>query len=232
MTLGPALIVRQRNDRSLVRIFSDIADQLEAGGPIPVGVEKLVDIRDDNTASEVAEEGRGVGTSGELHFPLAANEAQRQIAQRLSCRQGVLVQGPPGTGKSHTIANLICHLLATGKRLLVTSHTARALRVLKKYFPPEVSPLCVSLLGDDTGALRELEESVQGILNTLNQWDPGKVQDRIQQLESDLDRSRRELAEAHSNLKEVRRSETEHIDLGFDGYQGTPQAIAGKVVAS
>jgi very-short-patch-repair endonuclease len=231
MTFAPALIVRKRTDRSLVRIFSEIAGQMDAGGPVPVGVEKLVQIRDDKTSEEGEQgEGRG-GTSDELYFPLPANEAQRQIAQRLSSRQGVLVQGPPGTGKSHTIANLICHLLATGKRLLVTSHTARALRVLKKYFPPEISPLCVSLLGDDAGALRELEESVQGILNSLNQWDAGKTQDRIRQMESDLDRSRRELAEAYSNLKKVRCSETETVDLGFGAYQGTPQALAQVLVA-
>ncbi|MGE5599552.1 MAG: hypothetical protein ACM3XS_09250 [Bacteroidota bacterium] len=30
------------------------------------------------------------------------------------------MQGPPGTGKSHTIANLICHLLATGQWSLWT----------------------------------------------------------------------------------------------------------------
>ena len=29
--------------------------------------------------------------------------------------------GPPGTGKSHTIANVICHYLAKGRRVLVTS---------------------------------------------------------------------------------------------------------------
>jgi putative protein kinase ArgK-like GTPase of G3E family len=43
------------------------------------------------------------------------------------------VQGPPGTGKSHTIANLICHLLATGNKVLVTAQTKRALEVLKSY---------------------------------------------------------------------------------------------------
>lgn len=231
MHLAPALIVRQRTDRSLVRVFSDIAEQLKAGVPIPLGVEKLVQIRDDKT-SEVDAESDSCGCPDEeLYFPLPANEAQKQIAQRLSSRQGVLVQGPPGTGKSHTIANLICHLLATGKRILVTSHTARALRVLKKYFPAEISPLCVSLLGDDAGALRELEESVQGILNQLNKWEPEKVRDRVHQLKTDLDRSRRELAEAYSNLKKVRCSEAESIDLGFGGYCGTPQALAQKLVS-
>jgi very-short-patch-repair endonuclease len=232
MNLAPGLLVRQRSDRNLVRIFAEIAEQLNQGGTIPVGVEKLVRIRDDQQRSDRGSENESGGSpEDELYFPLPANEAQRQIAQRLASRQGVLVEGPPGTGKSHTIANLICHLLATGKRLLVTSHTARALRVLKKYFPPEFSPLCVSLLGDDTAALRELEESVQGILSELNQWDSAKKQARIRQLVADIDHSRRELAEGYSKLKTVRTGETEVVDLHFGEYCGTPQSLAVRLVA-
>ena len=40
------------------------------------------------------------------------NSKEQQIIEKLNQSDGVLVQGPPGTGKSHTIANLICHLLA------------------------------------------------------------------------------------------------------------------------
>ncbi|MCK5642483.1 MAG: AAA family ATPase, partial [Gammaproteobacteria bacterium] len=64
----------------------------------------------------------------EIFFPLPANDEQRRIIRTLDRQKGVLVQGPPGTGKSHTIANLICHLLATGKRVLVTAKTPRALK--------------------------------------------------------------------------------------------------------
>ena len=235
MHLAPGLLVRQRSDRNLVRIFAEIAEQLNQGGSIPVGVEKLVSIRDDQQVSDGSDRGSenesGGSTEDELYFPLPANEAQRQIAQRLAARQGVLVQGPPGTGKSHTIANLICHLLATGKRLLVTSHTARALRVLKKYFPSEFSPLCVSLLGDDTTALRELEESVQGILSELNQWDSAKKKARIRELLADIDHSRRELAEAYSKLKTIRTGETETVDLHFGEYCATPQGLAVRLAA-
>ncbi len=53
-----------------------------------------------------------------------ANAEQLVIAQRLEQHGAVLVQGPPGTGKTHTIANLIGHLLAQGKSILVTSHTS------------------------------------------------------------------------------------------------------------
>jgi hypothetical protein len=235
MNLAPALVVRQRNDRNLVRIFAEIAEQLKQGGSIPTGVEKLVSIRDDRqplgSSGKGSENESGGSPEDELYFPLPANEAQREIAQRLAGRQGVLVQGPPGTGKSHTIANLICHLLATGQRLLVTSHTARALRVLKKYFPSEVSPLCVSLLGDDTTALRELEESVQGILSELNQWDSAKKQTRIRELVADVDHIRRELAEGYLKLKRIRAGETETVDLNFGTYRGTPQALAVRVAA-
>ncbi len=42
----------------------------------------------------------------------------------------MLVQGPPGTGKTHTIANLIGHLLAQGKSVLVTSEKPKALLVM------------------------------------------------------------------------------------------------------
>src|SRR5690606_35372940 len=63
----------------------------------------------------------------EILFSKEANAEQVEIARRLERYKAVLVQGPPGTGKTHTIANLIGHLLAQGKSILVTSHTAKAL---------------------------------------------------------------------------------------------------------
>ena len=45
-------------------------------------------------------------------MPLPTNEAQESIARRLAQHRNVAVQGPPGTGKTHTIRNLICHLMA------------------------------------------------------------------------------------------------------------------------
>src|SRR5262249_56156229 len=78
-----------------------------------------------------------------------AVDSQLHIVRRLQARPGVLVQGPPGTGKSHTIANLVAHLLAHGRRVLVTSHTARALEVLRDRIPAEVRELAVVVLGND-----------------------------------------------------------------------------------
>ncbi|HEX7810661.1 MAG TPA: AAA domain-containing protein, partial [Burkholderiales bacterium] len=57
--------------------------------------------------------------SQDLFFPKPFNDEQAHIVQLLETSDGVVVQGPPGTGKTHTIANIICHWLANGRRVLV-----------------------------------------------------------------------------------------------------------------
>ena len=89
-----------------------------------------------------------------------ANKEQLQIIRRLYQSGSVIVQGPPGTGKTHTIGNIIGHLLAQGKSILVTAHTAKALRVLRDKVPKDLRPLCVSVLGSDQDARRQLESAI------------------------------------------------------------------------
>lgn len=96
-----------------------------------------------------------------------ANEEQVQIIRRLERSGSVIVQGPPGTGKTHTIGNLIGHLLAQGKSILVTAQTAKALRVLRDKVPEKLRPLCVSVLGSDQDARSQLESSIGSITERL-----------------------------------------------------------------
>ena len=70
-----------------------------------------------------------------MFFPKPFNDDQLEIIRRLSRADGLVVQGPPGTGKTHTIANLICHAMATGQRVLVVSRGEAALAVLKEQLP-------------------------------------------------------------------------------------------------
>src|SRR6185312_9944922 len=82
---------------------------------------------------------------GELFFPKPYNNEQIEIVRRLEKTDGVVVQGPPGTGKTHTISNIICHYLATGRRVLVVSHGEAALSVLREKLPQEVRDLSISI---------------------------------------------------------------------------------------
>lgn len=234
VSLAPAVVLRRRAERSYVRAFEEIIKQIQDGAPIPAGVGQFVTMPEDRSVGDQAgtSEPEGGGAAAEVYFPLESNDAQRQIIERLSGHQGVLVQGPPGTGKSHTIVNLICHLVATGKRVLVTSHTARALKVLQRYIREkvsELSPLAVVLMGDDRDALQAMEQSVQGITQRHNQWDPEASRKRITNLQRELDEARRDEARIQSDLRAIREQETYVHPVRFGSYEGTLQTIASKL---
>ncbi|MFQ5473720.1 MAG: AAA domain-containing protein [Dehalococcoidia bacterium] len=143
---GPALILRRRTRQNVLAALENIIQRIkEPGKETPPEILRLVSDADEFEEffkDDASGDSSRRGASPEpVLFPLPANDEQRRILEALQRRRGVLVQGPPGTGKSHTIANLICHLLATGKRVLVTAQTPRALRVLQDKLPTEVSPL-------------------------------------------------------------------------------------------
>ena len=83
-----------------------------------------------------------------LLMPLPTNPEQEAVARRLAEHRGVTVQGPPGTGKTHTIANLISHLVGHGQRVLVTSQKEQALAVLRDKIPESIRDLSVAVLGN------------------------------------------------------------------------------------
>lgn len=70
------------------------------------------------------------GTS--IYYPFPSNRSQRRVALLTDdpTTRVIRVEGPPGTGKSLTIANLACHLAATGRTVLVTSQKDKALHVV------------------------------------------------------------------------------------------------------
>ena len=225
--LAPALILRRRTERSFLRAFNDIIGQLQAGEPVPEGVSRFIRAAEEQGRDGPPRENGNARGPDEIFFPLPANAAQRQIVERLTTNQGVLVQGPPGTGKSHTIVNLICHALASGQRVLVTSHAVRALKVLQRMIreqAPDLAPLSVVLLGDDREALTAMEESVQGITGRQNTWDAVKSRETIARLERELDQYRSREARVLADLRAIREQETVKHDAKF-GYTGTLAGI-------
>ena len=99
--------------------------------------------------------GRWAPIGERLLMPMPTNEAQESIARRLAVHRNVVVQGPPGTGKTHTIRNLICHLVAHGMRVLVLAQKEDPLRVLRDGLPEEIQPLCLAVLGRSADARTE-----------------------------------------------------------------------------
>ena len=227
---APALILRKRSTRGLEEMLNEIKRQIIAGVEIPAGFLDLAESLPENQKEQGGEtEEKGHQWDGEVYFPLAANKEQRRIIETLNRQFGVLVQGPPGTGKSHTIANLICHLLASDKRILITAKTPRALQVLYEKLPKEVRPLCINLLGSSSDERESLERSVYGILSRLDQRNDASTRDLINVLENRIQSNRKALAETDAKLLSIRERETySHIVAG-GAYTGTAAQIARKL---
>ncbi len=223
IVLAPAFILRKRTDQILLRLYSEIIDQIKTQGDVPEGVRSLIAVNPPAAATPSPEE------SGEVFFPLPANEEQREIVTRFQRQQGVVVQGPPGTGKSHTIANLVCHLLASGKRVLVTSHTARALKVLRKMIPEELAALCVVALGDDEIAINTLEKSVAGILEKHRFWNPAQSADLIRRLEEKRTEVQRLQRQIVNDMVRLRENAVQQFSREVGNYDGTLQHISARI---
>ncbi|SNQ45476.1 DNA helicase [Frankia canadensis] len=148
VSLAPALVLRVRGQAALLGYYERMLEALRGDGPPPLGLAQLVATLDTPRrlawlAAEGATSGDVLGADPLL--PLPTSPEQSRVLERLGADNGVVVEGPPGTGKTHTIANLICALLAEGQRVLVTSQKAQALRVLRAKLPPDLQRLCVSL---------------------------------------------------------------------------------------
>lgn len=62
--------------------------------------------------------------------PLALSDSQEKVIKNIENNKFIAVQGPPGTGKSQTIVNLVAHLIANGKTVLVASRMDKAVDVV------------------------------------------------------------------------------------------------------
>lgn len=62
--------------------------------------------------------------------PLSLSDSQEMVIKNIENHKLVSVYGPPGTGKSQTIVNLVAHLIASGKTVLVASRMDKAVDVV------------------------------------------------------------------------------------------------------
>jgi len=159
-----AVLLMRRRTLGYSHAVQVIQSEIAKGASIPSALLRVVGLETDDENASIVDE-------NQLLLSKAANDEQLRIASRLGRSSAVLVQGPPGTGKTHTIANLLGHLLAEGKSVLVTSHTSKALRVLRNMVEAPLRPLCLSVLDNEADNHAQLDEAVQTITNRLSASD-------------------------------------------------------------
>lgn len=118
-----------------------------------------------------------------VFFPLPFNKEQKEIYENYLQNRLTVVTGPPGTGKSHTIVNILCSLLAQGKRVLVTAQTDKALESLLDKIPETFDDLIFTKIQLETNQNRfTLEKSIGNISNILTSNFHSNVEAQIQTL--------------------------------------------------
>jgi very-short-patch-repair endonuclease len=222
----PVLFLRQRR-ASQTNIFDLILKDINIRKDFSPALLQILGLVDD-AVGEV-EEGtvHNLGNEDEeILLSKPANREQLKIARQLATGNCVLVQGPPGTGKTHTIANLLGHLLSKGKRVLVTAHTPKALRVLREKVVKELQPLCISVLQSDKKSQAELQESVKVIHTRLGE-DGAVLQQQADRLRRDRVKILAELKEARHQLLEALQDEIH--DVVFAGKAIRPIEAAKRI---
>jgi very-short-patch-repair endonuclease len=212
------LFVRPRQ-RMVRRFLADMRDRLSSVDSEVGGLASILAYE----PSRLDRDEDFLDTGSRLLMPMPTNEAQESIARRLAVHRNVAVQGPPGTGKTHTIRNLICHLMAHGKRVLVLAQKEDPLRVLRDGLPEEIQPLCLAILGRSADQLVQLQIAARELSDRAATLDQPAEDRRAARLLADIERAEAEMAEAEDRLRAAAEREAATYDL--DGGTATASEV-------
>ena len=95
----------------------------------------------------------------EVFAPLNADSSQLVAIDASARAQDFVLEGPPGKGKSETIANIICHNLAKGKKVLFVAEKMAALNVVySRLHKIGLDHLCLELHSNKSNKRAILEQ--------------------------------------------------------------------------
>lgn len=124
-----------------------------------------------------------------LFAPLPADSSQLSAVVASASGMDFVLDGPPGTGKSQTIANMIAHNLALGRRVLFVAEKMAALNVVHRRLTEKgLGPFCLQLHSNKatkTEVLAQLDSAWHAKERlTQEEWDQEASQ--VRQLRDEL----------------------------------------------
>lgn len=224
------LFGRKRSGDVFLEDIRRLKTKVEEAKDLPSVVRSFVEHGGSEVRVRPEQPYRGLSTSDagssamELYFPMPYNDEQVQIVQKLHANDGVVVQGPPGTGKTHTIANVICHYLAQGKRVLVTAKSETALAVLQEKLPDRIRPLCVALLSDERDGMKQFEHSIQTIATNVASLSPSRSKANIEAAEQRVN-------QLHAQISHVDRTIATHASSHMESYSFQGRTVSPEDMA-
>lgn len=163
---------------------------------------------------------------GRVHFfPLPFNDEQGKISDMIDDPKldVACVSGPPGTGKSHSIANIISHQMAMGKRVLVTARTPEAIAAVREKLPESLRPLAIASVGTDRESAQQLQDAVTALSNQVVNLDVDDAQAERVRLEQRIIECDETARKADKELARIARENLSPLE--WNGAQSNPMEL-------
>jgi len=229
------IFARKRSAALLVADIENLKGAVKDADSLPGLVQSFVKHGDSANRIQPEQPFRGLSGSDrgsgamELYFPMPYNDEQVSIVQKLYANDGVIVQGPPGTGKTHTIANVICHYLAQGKRVLVTAKGESALTVLREKIPEGIRDLSVALLANERDGMKQFEHAIDTIASNIARIQPAQMALSIAAAEEKLNHLHAKITHLDSTVRDYAAQHMRN-DHPFQGRMMSAEEMAKMVL--
>ncbi|MCD8377343.1 MAG: AAA domain-containing protein [Candidatus Gastranaerophilales bacterium] len=163
--------------------------------------------------------------------PLALSDSQASVIENIETSKLVSVYGPPGTGKSQTIVNLVAHLIANGKTVLVASRMDKAVDVVADRLNELGAPF-LALRAGRLNYQKQLSYQLQDLLSNKVDLDED-LENNVLVDVSDMEDLLNSIRELEQKAENIIKLEKEWTETGQEVAEkkkttGLPQFIRGK----
>lgn len=163
--------------------------------------------------------------------PLALSDSQASVIENIETSRLVSVYGPPGTGKSQTIVNLVAHLIANGKTVLVASRMDKAVDVVAERLNDIGAPY-LALRAGRLNYQKQLSFQLQDLLSNKVDLDED-VENNVLVDVSDMEDLLESIRELEQKAENIIKLEKEWTEIGQEVAEkkkiiGNPEYIKGK----
>lgn len=162
--------------------------------------------------------------------PLALSDSQASVIENIETSKLVSVYGPPGTGKSQTIVNLVAHLIANGKTVLVASRMDKAVDVVADRLNELGAPY-LALRAGRLNYQKQLSYQLQDLLS--NKVDPDEdVESNVLVDVSDMDDLLNSIRDLENKAEKIIKLEKEWTEVKQEAAEKKKMSGASEFIRS
>ena len=167
--------------------------------------------------------------------PLELSDSQASVIENIETSKLVSVYGPPGTGKSQTIVNLVAHLIANGKTVIVASRMDKAVDVVADRLNSLGAPY-LALRAGRLNYQKQLSFQLQDLLSNKVDLDEDLDNNVLVDV-SDMEDLLESIRDLEKKAENIIKLEKEWTEVGQEVAEkkkttGTPQYIRGRLKRS